>query len=178
MKSLFQLTILALVFISFIGCKENQKVEINTPAEVKKEKKKTADIADEHFMDGMTGKIWHNYLEIKMALTLSDAEQVQQIANTMAESFSEERAEMKSLAQKMSETGDIETQRVLFAEFTEKAGPMFEDALSGGTIYKKFCPMAFDNKGAYWYASVEEISNPYFGDKMPKCGSVEKTISK
>ena len=178
MKSLFKLTLIALMFFSFIGCKENQKVEINTPAEVKKEKKMTADIADEHFMDGMTGKIWHNYLEIKMALTLSDAEQVQQIANTMAESFSEERAEMKSLAQKMSETGDIETQRVLFAEFTEKAGPMFEDALSGGTIYKKFCPMAFDNKGAYWYASVEEISNPYFGDKMPKCGSVEKTISK
>lgn len=178
MKSLFKTTLIFLILISFMGCKENQKVEINTPAEVKKEKKTTADIADEHFMDGMTGKIWHNYLEIKMALTLSDAEQVQQIASTMAESFSQERAEMKSLAQQMSETDDIEVQRELFAEFTEKAGPMFEDALSGGTIYKKFCPMAFDNKGAYWYASIEEISNPYFGDKMPKCGSIEKTISK
>ncbi|MDX1602572.1 MAG: DUF3347 domain-containing protein [Salinimicrobium sediminis] len=178
MKSLFKTTIIFLVFTSFIGCKEKQTVEINTPEEVKEEKKMTADIADEHFIDGMTGKIWHNYLEIKMALTLSDADQVQDIANVMAGTFSEERAEMKSLAQQMSETDDIEVQRELFAKFTEIAGPMFEDALSGGTIYKKFCPMAFDNKGAYWYASIEEISNPYFGDKMPECGTVEKTISK
>ena len=55
---------------------------------------------------------------------------------------------------------------------------MFEEALSGGTIYKKFCPMAFNNDGAYWYADVEEIKNPYFGDKMLKCGSVKKTIEK
>ncbi|SDK71958.1 Protein of unknown function [Salinimicrobium catena] len=178
MKSLFKTTIIALMFISMIGCKEKQTVEINTPEEVKKERKETADIADQHFIDGMTGKVWHNYLEIKMALTLSDADQVQQTAKVMAETFSQERAEMKSLAQQMSETDDIEVQRELFAKFTEKAGPMFEDALSGGTIYKKFCPMAFDNKGAYWYASIEEISNPYFGEKMPKCGSVEKTISK
>jgi hypothetical protein len=38
--------------------------------------------------------------------------------------------------------------------------------------------MAFDNKGAYWYADVEKMSNPYFGEEMPTCGSVEKTISK
>ncbi|MFD2516648.1 DUF3347 domain-containing protein [Salinimicrobium flavum] len=178
MKTLFKTTIIAFLFTAFIGCKEKQSVEINTPEEVKKESKKTADIADQHFIDGMTGKIWHNYLEIKMALTLSDADQVQDVAHSMAESFSEERAVMKALAVQMSETDDIEAQRELFAQFTENAGPMFEDALSGGTIYKKFCPMAFDNKGAYWYASVEEISNPYFGEKMPKCGSVEKTISK
>ncbi|MDX1753264.1 MAG: DUF3347 domain-containing protein [Salinimicrobium sediminis] len=178
MKTLLKLSCSALLLVAVVSCKEKQTVEINTPEEVKEESKMTADIADEHFIDGMTGKIWHNYLEIKMALTLSDADQVQDIANVMAETFSEERAEMKALAQQMSGTEDIQVQRELFARFTELAGPMFEDALSGGKIYKKFCPMAFDNKGAYWYASVEEISNPYFGDKMPKCGSIEKTITK
>lgn len=179
MKTYFKLLFVG--FILFSSCqdkKSEQSVEINTPEEVKKAAKETADIADQHFMDGMTGKIWHNYLEIKIALTNADADQVQDVAQSMIASFSEERAEMKAMAKELSETDDLEKQRELFAAFTEKAGPMFEDALSGGTIYKKFCPMAFDNKGAYWYADIEEINNPYFGDKMPNCGSVEKTIKK
>lgn len=178
MRTLLKITFTVSVLTAIMGCKENQSVEINTPEEVKMEKEMTPDIANAEFIDGMTGKIWHNYLEIKMALTESDADHVQDVAKSMAESFSEERAVMKALAQQMAETDNIEAQRELFAQFTENAGPMFEDALSGGTIYKKFCPMAFDNQGAFWYASVEEISNPYFGEKMPKCGSVEKTISK
>ena len=167
-----------IVFTSCLDNKAKQSVGIDTPEEVKKAEGKTADIADQDFIDGMTGKIWHNYLEIKIALTNADADQVQDVSQSMVASFSEERAELKAIAQQLSETDELEKQRELFAAFTEKAGPMFEDALSGGTIYKKFCPMAFDNKGAYWYADIEEINNPYFGDKMPNCGSVKKTIKK
>ena len=170
--------LLAIGLSSCVDNKGKQSVEINTPKEVKKAEEKTADVADQDFIDGMTGKIWHNYLEIKMALTNADADQVQDVSQSMVASFSEERGELKAIAQQLSETGELEKQRELFAAFTEKAGSMFEDALSGGTIYKKFCPMAFDNKGAYWYADIEEINNPYFGDKMPNCGSVKKTIKK
>lgn len=177
MKTL-KTTLAILLFTAFISCKENQSVEVNTPAEVKQETKETPDIADQHFVDGMTGGLWHHYLTMKMALTESDADQVQKSAGNITEIFTEERAEMKAISQSISETDDIETQRKLFAQFTEEIGPMFEDALSGGTIYKKFCPMAFDNTGAYWYSDVEEITNPYFGEKMLNCGSVEKTISK
>ncbi len=177
MKTL-KTTLTVLIFVAFISCKENQSVEVNTPAEVKSEAKETPDIADQEFSDGMTGAIWHHYLAMKMALTNSDADQVQQSAGNISEIFTEERAEMKALTQLISETDDIEVQRELFAQFTQEVGPLFEDALSGGTIYKKLCPMAFDNKGAYWYADVKEISNPYFGQKMPNCGSIEKTISK
>lgn len=169
---------LAVFLISCKDNKANQSVEINTPQEVKKAEKETADVADQDFIDGMTGKVWHNYLEIKMALANDDENKVKDVAKGMADSFSSERKEMKSIAQQLSETDDIEKQRELFAAFTEKAGPMFEDALSKGTIYKKYCPMAFNNKGAYWYADVKEITNPYFGDKMPDCGSIEKTIKK
>jgi len=44
-------------------------------------------------------------------------------------------------------------------------------------VYKQYCPMAFDGKGAFWLSSSEEIRNPYYGDKMLKCGRVEETIS-
>ncbi|MCG9971818.1 DUF3347 domain-containing protein [Christiangramia crocea] len=182
MKTRFlKLSLMVFSVIFLTSCKEakeNQSVEVNTPEEVKKAEKKVADVADQDFIDGMTGKIWHNYLEIKMALTRDDADKAKDVAKSMADSFSSEREEMKSIAQQLAETDDIEKQRQLFADFTEKAGPMFEEALSKGTIYKKFCPMAFNNKGAYWYADVEEITNPYFGDKMLDCGTVEKTIKK
>ncbi|MCP9200548.1 DUF3347 domain-containing protein [Gramella sp. GC03-9] len=181
MKFSIKIGLIPLAILLFISCVDNkgkQSVEINTPEEVKEAEKKTADVADQDFIDGMTGKIWHNYLEMKIALTNSDAGQVQDVAKSMEESFTQERAEMKSLAGEIASTDDLEKQRELFSKFTEKAGPMFEEALSGGTIYKKFCPMAFNNQGAYWYADVSEIKNPYFGEKMLKCGSVRKTIEK
>lgn len=45
-------------------------------------------------------------------------------------------------------------------------------------IHVAFCPMAFDNKGAYWLTDSPEIKNPYFGDKMLKCGKIEEVIPK
>ncbi len=41
-------------------------------------------------------------------------------------------------------------------------------------VYLEFCPMAFENEGAYWISDSKEIRNPYFGDKMMKCGEVKK----
>ncbi|MCB9911139.1 MAG: efflux RND transporter periplasmic adaptor subunit [Planctomycetes bacterium] len=34
------------------------------------------------------------------------------------------------------------------------------------------CPMAFDNRGADWLQVGEEVSNPYFGASMLRCGEV------
>lgn len=42
--------------------------------------------------------------------------------------------------------------------------------------YYQYCPMAFDNQGAYWLSSQEEIRNPYFGNKMLNCGEVKETL--
>jgi hypothetical protein len=36
--------------------------------------------------------------------------------------------------------------------------------------------MAQDGKGAMWLSESKEIKNPYFGDKMMECGSVEEEI--
>lgn len=43
-------------------------------------------------------------------------------------------------------------------------------------LFYQYCPMAYDNQGAYWLSANEEIMNPYFGDAMLSCGSVEETI--
>ena len=44
-------------------------------------------------------------------------------------------------------------------------------------LYVQHCPMANDNKGADWISGEEAIRNPYFGDKMMKCGKVKSIIN-
>ena len=44
-------------------------------------------------------------------------------------------------------------------------------------VYLEFCPMAFNDAGAYWVSDNKEIRNPYFGDVMLKCGKVIRTVS-
>ena len=43
-------------------------------------------------------------------------------------------------------------------------------------MYKQFCPMAFNDQGGYWLSNSKEVRNPYFGDKMLKCGMVKVTL--
>ncbi|MBY0479180.1 MAG: DUF3347 domain-containing protein [Chitinophagaceae bacterium] len=47
---------------------------------------------------------------------------------------------------------------------------------TGATIYFQYCPMAFDNKGAYWLSNADSIRNPYYGKKMLTCGEVKETL--
>ncbi len=44
------------------------------------------------------------------------------------------------------------------------------------TYYRTFCPMAFDNKGAFWMSRRSEITNPYFGSAMLRCGEVKSEL--
>jgi len=43
-----------------------------------------------------------------------------------------------------------------------------------GERFVAFCPMAFDNKGAYWLQKNKTIINPYFGPKMLHCGEIRE----
>ncbi len=47
---------------------------------------------------------------------------------------------------------------------------------TGATIYYQYCPMAFNDKGAYWLSNADSIRNPYFGKKMLTCGEVKETL--
>lgn len=45
-------------------------------------------------------------------------------------------------------------------------------------VYYQYCPMAFNNQGAYWISKDSAIRNPYFGDKMLDCGETKETLPK
>jgi Cu(I)/Ag(I) efflux system membrane fusion protein len=42
--------------------------------------------------------------------------------------------------------------------------------------YLTFCPMARDNKGAFWLQTVDTVYNSFYGDLMLRCGSIEKSL--
>lgn len=47
---------------------------------------------------------------------------------------------------------------------------------SGQKVYWQYCPMAFNDKGAYWMSNDSIILNPYFGNEMLHCGTVEDSL--
>ncbi|MBC7826572.1 MAG: DUF3347 domain-containing protein [Chitinophagaceae bacterium] len=70
-------------------------------------------------------------------------------------------------------------------EAKRKEFEMISDALytltqtvryGGEKIYYQYCPMAFNNKGAYWLSNQPVIRNPYFGDEMLECGEVKDSL--
>ncbi len=44
------------------------------------------------------------------------------------------------------------------------------------TYFEIFCPMAFDNAGAYWLQTAKKVNNPYLGTEMPRCGEVKSEL--
>jgi len=84
---------------------------------------------------------------------------------------------MKKSLQEISAASDIEVQRTSFSTLSNDLYKSIKAfGLNGETAYYEFCPMAFGNKGAYWLAKEDKIKNPYSGDKMLTCGSVEETL--
>lgn len=172
--------VMLLAIVSFASCKEEKKndAEMQMPEEVKQEEKAVTAMVDTKFNDGITGKAWENYLSLKDALVLTDAAKASEAASNLAGTFEGDHADLKDMAMEISNSEDVEKQRELFSTLTAGLGEVFKQGLENGTIYQQYCPMAFNNEGGYWYSDVEQIKNPYFGDKMLKCGKVTETISK
>lgn len=84
---------------------------------------------------------------------------------------------IKSSLESISTSKTIEKQRASFKPLSESLSNVVEAfGLHGVTVYKDYCPMAINDKGAYWLSEIKEIKNPYFGDKMLKCGEVKNTF--
>jgi superoxide dismutase len=72
---------------------------------------------------------------------------------------------------------DIEEKRSYFSHVSEILYCTFKSFDLGiDNVHVAYCPMAFDNKGAYWLTESHEIRNPYFGNEMLKCGTIEEIL--
>ncbi|SFE93805.1 Protein of unknown function [Chitinophaga sp. CF118] len=48
--------------------------------------------------------------------------------------------------------------------------------LRGKTVYRQYCPMAFNDRGAYWLSKSTQLQNPYFGNGMLGCVEVTDSL--
>ncbi|MEW5800445.1 MAG: DUF3347 domain-containing protein [Bacteroidota bacterium] len=72
--------------------------------------------------------------------------------------------------------GKIEHQREHFVMLSKD---MYDLVTAFGTervLYKDFCPMYDNKKGAMWLSETKTIKNPYYGKKMLTCGSVQEEM--
>lgn len=118
---------------------------------------------------------FQHYSHIRTALINGDEAEVKLGAEMLMQTTEDEA--LQTAVKTIAEATEISAQREAFAALSLQIEELLKQKLSSGTLYKQFCPMAFNNLGAFWFSEVEEIRNPYFGNKMLKCGSVVETIN-
>ncbi len=119
-----------------------------------------------------------DYLTLKDALVQTDASAAKSAGNKLVASATAENwsADMVNAAEAITSSDDVEAQRTSFKTVT--AG-LIAALKANGTedgVYVQYCPMAFKNTGASWISASDQIRNPYFGDKMLKCGKVTEEL--
>lgn len=168
--------IMAFLGLTAMSCKEVQK-ENSQDNSIHSEMDNSEQInAKANFNDMKTSAMFQHYIHIKTALVNSNSAEAQSGARMLIENTDNEG--LKSTVSSIADTDDIEMQRKIFSEVTAQIEPLLKTSLSSGEIYKQFCPMAFNNTGGYWLSNEKLIQNPYYGQKMLKCGTITETINK
>lgn len=130
------------------------------------------------FSDEAVASVYQHYMHIKTALVNTNSEEAGKGGEMMLQALEKSEAGEQAVnsARVIAENEDINEQRAAFLDLSASIENMLEGALTSGEIYKQYCPMAFGGSGGSWLSGSEEIRNPYYGDKMLKCGRVEQTI--
>ena len=112
-----------------------------------------------------------------MVVTLAQVD-MKSLSDVQMKSYMDIADDMKEHAEHIgANAGKIAHQREHFIMLSKDIADLVKSFGNGGqTLYKDFCPMANEGKGAIWISEVKESKNPYLGSKMPDCGSVKETI--
>lgn len=168
----------AIMLVSCKGQTEKKDVEVNSSVGGQTNMEIAVLDTGTTFTDDKIAMVYQEYQEIRKALVNSDSKAVQTIAEELALNLTDDNFDLESIVVVMATERNLEKQREQFAQLTKVAEPIFKRSLNEGAIYKQFCPMAFNNKGGFWLSDASEIYNPYYGDKMLKCGKIVETIKK
>ncbi|WP_299781908.1 DUF3347 domain-containing protein [uncultured Formosa sp.] len=169
-KQIISITVLAIALFSVVSCKNETK-----EAGVAHQEVAEADVkqSSPEFKDAAVAATFQHYLHLKTALVKTDAVDAKQGAELIANTT--ENPEVKALATRIALESDIAKQREQFSDLTTLLKPILVASLASGEIYEQNCPMALKG-GANWFAVEKQINNPYYGDKMLRCGIVESTL--
>jgi hypothetical protein len=197
-RFIFYSFLFAMVVLTLMSnCSGGKKQESDdAPAQAVEEKAPEATapqfVVNESFQQQL-GKVFTSYVSLKDAFVASDAEKVKSEASTTSQAVAG--VDMKLLSgaahndwmsyltpiqtslKEIESTADIEVQRKAFSTLSENLYKSIKAFGLGGTeAFYDYCPMAFNNEGAYWLSDKAAIRNPYFGDAMLNCGVVEEKL--
>ena len=131
------------------------------------------------FKDAKVETAYKDYIQLKNALVASKTEEAKDAAGKLKTSLASVKDGKNAMteAAKISKATGLDEIRKTFASLSNEMKTVVKAGqVSKGELYLEYCPMANNNAGAYWLSNEKEIKNPYFGDKMLKCGSVKETI--
>lgn len=180
-----------------VGCNNGSQTGSNTTDSSKQAPAAKAPVSSKLDATGtsLLMSVVHQYYALKNALVATKADQVGTAAtelskladslnafiqkdagNTALKPYTDTIAtESKMITHIKDET--CEKQRLSFGTLSRAMYSMLKVVdLKNARVYHEYCPMAFDNTGAYWLSDESEIKNPYFGKKMLECGEVTDSL--
>ncbi|WP_339652601.1 efflux RND transporter periplasmic adaptor subunit [uncultured Maribacter sp.] len=144
---------------------------------------------------GQLEEVFNAYIKLKDAFVSDDSGAVSTLTKTLLSAM--KKVDMKQLtdhnahnhwmtiskeitesATSISKISDIEKQRGHFKHLSAHLSKGVKLFGVNQKVYEQFCPMADNNKGAYWLSLKEKIQNPYYGSKMLGCGDNKLVIIK
>lgn len=191
-------TFLSLLLISasigFAACSNNSTSnESSTTNKDTTSKASETSTNDTQKTSGNVNELVSHYLSLKNALTNdngADAASAAKELNTaivkldasgltpeQKKVFDDVKDDIKEHSEHIGANGsNIAHQREHFDLLSNDMIDLVKATGSTQTLYKDFCPMYNNKKGASWLSETKEIKNPYYGQEMPKCGQVKEEI--
>lgn len=139
---------------------------------------KTEELNSENAPTTSSEGLVSKYINLKDALVSSNVDEVKTAAAQMHHIIMNEEGQdtMTAGALSISKSDNIDVQREAFSDLTLAFISYVKANNVNAKLYVQYCPMAFNNTGASWVSLSSEIRNPYFGDKMLKCGRIEEEL--
>jgi len=184
MKQIVKSAKYLLVVVILAACGNNSSKENKTEKDTTNHaghdmEKKGSSSGKVSVADDKLNAVYQHYVHLTTALTNGDAAEAK-IASNVIEAGMKDipgGASVAASAARITTARDIEAQRAAYSALSNDFIALVKKSgLSGGELYVDFCPMALNDKGAYWLSANKEIRNPYFGDKMMTCGEIKETI--
>ena len=181
------IALVSIIAFSF-GCGQEDNKEASNQASMElhedtsvASEKSQSNSASITFADENITEIILAYLDLKDALVATNGEkaslEAKNLLSILENSEVKIKNSLKSEVEKITNTVDTDAQRLAFDLVSQQILLISKSViLTEGKLYKQYCPMAKNNEGAFWLSTSSEIRNPYFGDKMLTCGSVEEEI--
>lgn len=138
-------------------------------------------------------EVFNSYIKLKDELVNEDANNAMLTSKIILENISQ--VDMKQLTDKnaynhwmtiekeikvsansISKSSDIKVQRDHFKHLSSHLINAIKLFGINKKVFVDFCPMANNNKGAYWLSKQQKITNPYYGQAMLSCGEVKQIL--